>query len=804
MPFEIFRSELVDLIDNLLDILEQNSKFIFHLDGQTIILSDYLEIKPQNKEKLKKYIKSGNILIGPWYVLSDQFLSSAESTIRNLMYGSRDSKEFGSPMLVGYLPDQFGQIAQLPQIFKGFNIQNAILGRGIQDGIAEHNWYGLNGDSILAIALTHWYNNAQVIPEENTDKYLSNILEKQKKTSLSGHILLMNGCDHLFVQKNLPGVLEKIKSSKDYEIVHDSLQNAFNKIEDSKNPFPIYFGELRDDNNKQILSGTLSSRVYLKLQNYNTQTRIEKILEPLASISAILNKTKYPFEKLKYAWKLLIQNHAHDSICGCSIDDVHREMEVRYLKVNQLADKLLENIKNQKPETDSFLNLINLTSYERSDIVETIIDIPLGPISTDPGAKPLVEKEVHNFKLLDGENEVNFKILQQLELENFVLSRYEVPLLQAVKRFKIILPVSMKPFSGKAYKIMPAEGKEDKNILPIGNFNLKLEFQKNGTFNALLKNNNKQFKNLHLLTIEDDLGDEYNFESGSDIGLLKIENWSIEIIEENILRKRTLLKGAIEDFEVSTEVISYSNTNRIDFKTKINNKLKNKRIRLHFPTSIGTNFITADTPFGIIERARPSIDWKKSASNQPLYNFIHHKNEKLGLSFFGGGLASYELYKDGNGFAVDLIRAVGRLSSVHSHSHLETPEAQCNRLIEFNYSIYLQEDSHEDMQKEQLKYQVPVFSFESKTKMEFAQLIDIAPDVVLSSFKRSEYNENLYIIRLFNPSNRSINTRLGLNFPFKKVFLLNLNEEIEKTYDSKKQLNLDIGQHQIITVGIEI
>jgi len=800
LPFETFRSELVDLINELLTILEQNNDFIFHLDGQSIILQDFLEIYPDKKELLKKFIKSKNILIGPWYVLSDQFLSSGEATIRNLLYGIRDVREFGEPMMVGYLPDQFGQIAQLPQILKGFNIHYAILGRGIQDGFAEHNWHSLNGDSVLTICMTSWYNNAQRIPEKNTNEYLDKIFEKQKKTSLSGHILLMNGCDHLFVQKDLPDVIKKITNSDKYEIAQSSLQNVFKEIDSLKKTFPIYFGELRDDNNKQILSGTLSSRVYLKLQNYSVQTKIEKILEPLATISSLLNKTKYPFEKLKYAWKLLIQNHAHDSICGCSIDDVHKEMEIRSLKVNQLVDKLTENIKNpphsEINKEDLFLNLVNLTSYERSEVVEAIIEIPLGPISTDPGAKPIIEKEINSFKLFNDEEEISFNILEASNVENFVLSRNDIPLLQAVKRFKILLNVSMKPFSAKAYKVIPVKEAVNKNSKSFDNSSFKLSLNKNGTFNACFKD--KEFNNLHQLTIEEDFGDEYNFEAKAEscTPLPISSEW--KVIEENSLRKKLKLESDM----ITIQITHYSNTNRIDFKTKINSNLKNKRIRLHFPTNLSTNCIVADTPFGVIERARQPLDWKDCAFNQPLYNFIDHNNGKYGLSFFGGGLASYELYKDGNGFAVDLIRAVGRLSSVHSHAHLETPDAQCNREIEFNYSVYVH-DVESDVFEEQIKHQVPILSYESKMKMEFQQLLNISPELVLSSFKRSEDNEKMFILRLFNPHKKQIdNCKLNINFPYKEVLMLNLNEEKQSFLDKNKEITFSINSFQIITLGI--
>lgn len=50
----------------------------------------------------------------------------------------------------------------------------------------------------------------------------------------------------------------------------------------------------------------------------------EKVAEPLAAIAA-KEGMEYP-QICTSGWKLLMQNHPHDSICGCSVDDVHREM----------------------------------------------------------------------------------------------------------------------------------------------------------------------------------------------------------------------------------------------------------------------------------------------------------------------------------------------------------------------------------------------------------------------------------------------------------------------------------------------
>ena len=146
MSFEKFRLKLVDLIDRLIGLIEEYPEYVFHLDAQTIVLEDYLEIRPQNREILKKYIQSGNIIIGPWYLQNDFYLTSGEATIRNLIEGTRLAEEFGACAKVGYAPDQFGHISQMPQILSNFGIDNYLFARGFsayfrgEDGNNYRHW----------------------------------------------------------------------------------------------------------------------------------------------------------------------------------------------------------------------------------------------------------------------------------------------------------------------------------------------------------------------------------------------------------------------------------------------------------------------------------------------------------------------------------------------------------------------------------------------------------------------------------------------------------------------------------------
>ncbi len=823
LSFEVFRIELVGLIDSLLDILKQNKEFIFHLDGQTIILQDYLEIKPHKEEEIKSYIKSGNLVIGPWYVLSDQFLSSGESTIRNLLYGFRDAKKFGKPMMIGYCPDQFGQIAQLPQIFNGFNIHSAIVGRGMQDSISEHNWFGLNGDRVIAISLTHWYNNAQRFPEEKEKliNYLEKIYNTQSVTSKSGHILLMNGCDHLYPQKDLSRILSGVNGSKNWTLNSSNLENAVQKMVDNVNinNYPIYFGELRDDNNKYILAGTLSSRVYLKLDNYKCQTKLEKIVEPLSTL-LVLNKQipDYPYDFIKYAWKLLIQNQAHDSICGCSIDAVHKEMETRFSKVEQVLDKLQGDLLASS-SGKKYLQLINLTDYHRKEIIEAELEFPLGPLAEHPSATPTTNKnKIEEIILKHKEKFITPEIVSNIETFKMIRSKDEVPLLQTIQKLKILFEADIAPFSVASYEIEETTNQKNNtsqkasDIATFKNKDYELKVNKDGTLSIYL-NNDYKFENIHFLSIEDDLGDEYNFIPAKEPKIItsNIWNWNIKTIEDNSLRKKILLElNEKNNLECEMEIICCQSSGRIDFNTRVFNKLKNKRIRLHFPTGLNTPTINADTPFGVLQRARPPLDWVNYAYSQPLHNWIDHSGAKYGLAFFGGGLANYELYEDSNGFAVTLIRAIGRLSAVKSHSLIETPDAQCNREIKFSYSIFphLVNVEFFDVYKKQITHNIPLLVNQSSSVFENTSLVDFSETLILSSFKRAEDKENVYILRLFNPTDKNVNScKLNLNFKYKKAHFLNLNEEQLNSryqFNSKGQIDFDAKPFEIITFGIEV
>jgi alpha-mannosidase len=418
--FQQFRLRLVRTVDKLLDILDRDQDFsYFLLDGQTIILDDYLEVRPEQAERLKHYIRSGRILVGPWYVQPDEFLVSGESLIRNLQLGLQRASEFGEPMRVGYVPDTFGHIAQLPQIFQGFSIDNAVFWRGVGEEArqSEFYWEAPDGSAVLVVHLADpvGYSNARQLPlriEEflpRVEILINNILTKASTDTL----LFMNGSDHLEPQEGLPATIAR--ANRELARLDPRLQQIFARGNGAQaEPYqsasiqigtlPQYIervrrqrpelatlqGEMRSSQDAHLLPGVLSTRMWIKQQNAATEHLLERWVEPFTAWAALLG-AEYPQGLVTLAWRYLLQNHPHDSICGCSIDQVHRENSIRFAQSQQISEgvlaqalqHILTRIDTSAPfavqhasEEPLALTVFNPAPGPRSDLAQIEIELP--------------------------------------------------------------------------------------------------------------------------------------------------------------------------------------------------------------------------------------------------------------------------------------------------------------------------------------------------------------------------------------------------------------------------------------------
>ena len=361
LPFQAFRLKLVHMMDLLLDTLERDPAFAFFtLDGQTIVLEDYLELRPERRSEVEQRVTQGQLLIGPWYVLPDEFLVSPEALVRNLLAGQADGRAFGACMDVGYEPDPFGHIGQLPQILAGFGIRSAAFRRGLDDEPCELWWDSPDGTRTLAAYLREGYDNACRLPVE-PEAFASAIAAR--RDALAPHCrtsqrLLLNGTDHQEPQAEVAGLVVGAWPGPDALRISTLplYLEAVRREVEAGLELPVVRGELRSPKKHHLLPAVLSSRSWIKQRNHACGQLLERWAEPFsawAELLAAVRPDRFAFTGhietprirqvqplLRHAWRMLLQCQPHDSICGCSIDAVHEEMRTRFAQVEQIGEEL--------------------------------------------------------------------------------------------------------------------------------------------------------------------------------------------------------------------------------------------------------------------------------------------------------------------------------------------------------------------------------------------------------------------------------------------------------------------------------
>lgn len=730
---EQFRLRVIDLFDNLLDLLDQQPTYVFHMDAQAIVVEDYLEIKPDNRSRVERYIRAGRLLIGPWYVQNDFFLTSGEATVRNLLLGIELSQQYGCCTRIGYAPDQFGLISQLPQILRGFGIDNCVFGRGclrlhvLPDGSvdepeknpAEFIWKGPDGSDVLAVWMCYWYNNAQRFSAD-IDKALR--LATLQKELFAGraatpYLLLMNGVDHLEAQEDLLPILQQVqlRLPADEKIYQTTMPHYLELVRSAlEQPLSVRTGEMMDGRDGNLLKDTSSSRIYLKIKNTALQNLLSNQLEPLYTLLESFGMAGiYPAAELRYLWKMLIRNHAHDSICGCSKDAVHRHMEDRFAAIGELADRLLCRGMHQLalhtcaglPEEDYVVTIFNALERPRTEIVELDVDIcaadhPAGLTITAPNAAP-----------------VPFEVLSHTQLNKFVITPVNLPGFIATDRYRIRMLAQDIPASGfSTYHVQtdtqtasaPAaqcfceQGAD--GIWVLENRALRLEADTSGRISLLHKASGRRYADILELSDSADLGHSYISVPAADDQPVLFSAFIPQIsAESGALQSRLFLHYDVQlpacyafsakrrseapvPFALDLMLTLGAADEYVRVRTSFTNTAKDHRLRLLVKTGLDSELSYALSPFDIVTRSK----WK---NDRRICDETEHNSGMAAicqgqdmLSVLNCGIYSYENLQDAQGtLAFTLVRATGRISEegpgLPEDDAWVVPENQCLRPI---------------------------------------------------------------------------------------------------------------------------
>ncbi|GII51803.1 hypothetical protein Pth03_01920 [Planotetraspora thailandica] len=399
LPFQRFRMGLVRMLDDVLAAMAADPAYRFTMDGQLAAVEDYLEIRPSRRDDLVRFVAEGRFAVGPWLILADEFLCSGETLIRNLEYGMRGSDALGGAMRVGYLPDQFGHCAQMPQILALAGLRRACLWRGVPAHVDRDTfvWTGADGTSVTTRYLPGGYGNAVALlsgPPEGQAERSAAFVSAAEGWSSGGPLLAMYGADHTAPDRAITSAGLAVATLGEFM---DMLMDTA----DPADPVPEVRGELRSHARANVLPGVISARVPLKQAMARAERVIARYAEPLAALWPVDGTVASRL--LDMAWRRVIACSGHDSVTGCGSDETAQQVAARIAEAEQIGQAVVDLVGATLAAgaaRDSIV-VVNPSPFERSGLV--LADVPehRAALVTGDGLAVPVQRLEHAPTLLD-------------------------------------------------------------------------------------------------------------------------------------------------------------------------------------------------------------------------------------------------------------------------------------------------------------------------------------------------------------------------------------------------------------------
>lgn len=725
LPFQRYRMQLVAAIDRLLEILDRDEEYrYFTLDGQTVLLEDYLAVRPENAERVRCRIAEGRVLVGPWYVLADEFLPSAESLVRNLLVGQRVARSFGRCMDVGYLPDTFGHIAQMPQLLRGFGIDTAVIWRGVTSETSEFIWQAPDGSHVLAIYLPRGYCAAAGLvtaPDRFLDGPLQELVSHLKERTTGPHLLLMAGCDHLPPRPGLEEVVRRANAVLgDTRLRQGTLPEYIALVRAAGRDLGTRRGEFRRPTPGAVLPGVLSARMYLKQASAEVSMLLERGAEPLSTLGWLLGE-EYPTAYLNLAWRHVLRSQPHDSICGCGADEVHQDVMARLRWAREVCQELVR---------------MGLAAVGRRVAIEGadhdpgfVVFNPLGHGRTeDMPVTVFLQQEGAQFHIRDGlgrvvphqevarrsgtayysvlrrisETEVRRRpvvVLQSRSAVGDLVADGHWPTWRGEEVEVLVRAEDLPPVGYAVFTVHQGPGPDkfpasiDAGDTWLDNGLVRVEVHGNGTLDLLHRPTGTRYRGLNLLEHGGDAGDEYNYSPPEydHVVIPDDECFQVRLVEAGPLRAALQMRGVLRvparlapdrqhrsdrlvSLPIGIRVVLHAARPRVDLEIAVDNRAQDARFRVRFPTCLGSPWVDAAGQFEVTRRP-VGIDpahvpfGQEPGDEEPVSTFPHKgfvdvSDGEKGLAVLTRGLPEYDSRRTAEGVevAITLLRSVGWLS----------------------------------------------------------------------------------------------------------------------------------------------
>jgi len=874
-PFQEYRHRLVNLIDELLDVMKRKSEFrYFQTDGQAIVIEDYLEVRPEREADIKALADEGRLRIGPWYVMPDEALVSGESLIRNLQMGIKVASQFGQPSRVGFACDIFGHISQLPQILRGFSIDNALIWRGVNESThgAMFNWQAPDGSEVITYRfspLSGYCSYAfkvrrSQMPDEPFDfetvmKGLHDLVEFETQRCPTASFLIFDGGDHLEIEPNTPEILERGNQQlKNVELIHSHLDGFIEDLREQRKAISKTFvGELREPaemgDDTWLIPGVLSSRIPLKQANARCEAALCLWAEPFSTFADQLGQP-YPHRYLELAWRYLLQNHPHDSICGCSIDQVHKDMAYRFDQCESIASVVTQQSLRfiadhvQIPELGE-KEMAIVVFNPSADAVEAPVDLTL----RFPSNLDAVYREWFGFEPKLGfrlyaatGKELPYQYVnQRRNRQGFRRPSRKFPAGESRHEIDISVPLEIPAYGYTTIICKPIKeptrhlGSMAVDDHTIENEGLTISVDPNGTLTVTDKRTDETYDGL--LTLEDraDIGDGWYHGTAvnDEIHTSVASAADVAIVADGIAKATLKVRVSLnvpEHFEFNdlmkradrfaTLVVTHYVTLRhnceyVEVRTIVENTVRDHRLRVLFPTHTSASTYLADQAFDVIERPialrpdnarykEPEVETKPQQSWTAVYD------DDRGLAVVSTGLPESAVCElPSRPIALTLLRGFRRTVMTSGE-----PGGQIQGTHEFRYRIVpvsgtpdiahlsrLGQQLAAGVQSVQLETRdVPADRGSERHLPPVHTFLELSGASAVITAIHQANGDKKATIRMFNPTDQSVETTLRPDGTEGKMVRTDLEgREADTLKQTDKGYDVTLAPKKIVTVRVQ-
>lgn len=710
-----YQARLVPVLDEALDQLERDTNARFLLDGQTILLEDYLAVRPENEARIDALVKRGALEIGPWYVLSDLLIPSAASLRRNLEEGTRDSARFGKRLDVLYSPDAFGHPGWLPQLAAEFGIRRGVIRRGLGLPWDFYRWETPTGEHLLVHHLRKGgYDIAVDLAEAGSrlSKVWKPIRLELVKHAVTDEIAVFLGADHHAMMRDVSALCASLQALEPNSRVRISgLTEFFDAAERAGAEFPVVRGELRrGGEHTWVLQDVHSARSRVKRHHGRAESELSRIAEPLVQLAG--GKGGIDREGLlRLAWRTLLQCQFHDTLAGTTSDEVQLEQTVRLNAVQSLASELsrtnLNELIGHDPDSARehpeqvvpSLVLWNATDHSRSGVMAAELsffatDVLVGPPT---GKLPRVGAGYHPFVLVTPSGDlIPIQVIRVEAGDERIDAMRHYPDQDAVDKVTIafaapqLIPGEVLRLTTRVSDVKCVdEGLEVTEGLLSNRF-VTVSISETGEITLADKQSGKVFNRLCQLQDEGDSGDLYTFSSAVADDECVAEARSQAIVTSGPLVGSIETKWCLRSLErgeigLRLLVTLYADAPIVRLRLDIENRAVNHRLRARFP--IGGRGAIAGAAIGVEHREPVLPDVRigsieREVRTAPAHGFVAAAEGKRGLAICQPNFFEYEATAGGD-ILVTLVRSVGQLSRNdlperlgHAAWPVATPDAQ--------------------------------------------------------------------------------------------------------------------------------